>query len=92
MSTEPFPKFSKGEKVFTTLLEIRNEDGDPDGAFIDGISMETGMDCPNSTYTAGKTYDFYLINLTPDAHPIHIHLIQFQKIKQYPFNVDAYSD
>ena len=29
-------------------------------------------------------------NLTVDAHPIHIHLIQFQVISRQPFDVDTY--
>lgn len=58
--------------------------------FIDGISMMTGMDCKNSTYKAGKVYDFYFINLTPDTHPIHFHLINMQKVKQFKFDVDAF--
>jgi len=59
--------------------------------FIDGISMMNGMNCTNSTYKLGKTYDFYIINLTPDTHPIHFHLINMQKVKQFSFNVDAYT-
>ncbi len=30
-------------------------------------------------------------NLTGDAHPIHIHLIQFQVISRQPFDVDRVS-
>lgn len=92
VAPEPYPKWAEGEKVFTTLFEVTNENGDVDGAFIDGLSMKTSMTCPNSTYTAGKTYDFYYINLTPDTHPMHVHLIQFQKVKQYPFDVTGYSN
>ncbi len=47
-------------------------------------------DCSNSTFKSGKTYDFYFINLTPDAHPMHIHLVNFQKVKQFPFDVASY--
>jgi spore coat protein A, manganese oxidase len=31
-----------------------------------------------------------IINLTPDAHPIHIHLIQFQLLNRQDFNVANY--
>lgn len=58
--------------------------------FIDGLSMMNGMECLNSTYKAGKTYDIYFINLTPDTHPIHFHLINMQKVKQFPINIAAY--
>jgi spore coat protein A len=30
------------------------------------------------------------INTTPDAHPIHMHLIQFQVLNQQPFNKTWY--
>lgn len=46
--------------------------------------------CHNSTFKVGKTYDFYIVNLTPDGHPIHFHLINFQKVKQFKFDVEAY--
>jgi len=35
----------------------------------------------------GSTEIWEIVNLTPDAHPIHIHLIQFQIIDRQPFNV-----
>lgn len=31
-----------------------------------------------------------LINPTPDNHPIHLHLVQFQILNRQPFNVDHY--
>lgn len=35
----------------------------------------------------GSTEIWEIINLTPDAHPIHIHLIQFQVLNRQVFNV-----
>lgn len=35
----------------------------------------------------GSTEVWEIINLTPDAHPIHIHLIQFQVLNRQVFNV-----
>ena len=37
----------------------------------------------------GSTEMWEFINLTPDAHPIHIHLIQFQVMNRQVFNVGA---
>ncbi|QFT90357.1 Spore coat protein A [Bacillus sp. THAF10] len=34
---------------------------------------------------------WYLINLTPDTHPIHIHLIDFQILDRREFNVDKFN-
>jgi FtsP/CotA-like multicopper oxidase with cupredoxin domain len=38
----------------------------------------------------GSTEIWEIANLTGDAHPIHIHLIQFQVISRQPFDVDTY--
>lgn len=70
---------------------MTNEDDDVDAMFIDGMAMMNGMNCTKSTYDLNKTYDFYIINLTPDTHPIHFHLINLQKVKQFPINIPAYT-
>lgn len=38
----------------------------------------------------GSTEVWEIINLTADAHPVHIHLVQFQLINRQAFNVTAY--
>ncbi|WP_404347388.1 multicopper oxidase [Sutcliffiella horikoshii] len=49
-------------------------------------------DAPISeTPKLGTTEIWYLINLTPDTHPIHIHLIDFQILDRREFNVDKYN-
>jgi FtsP/CotA-like multicopper oxidase with cupredoxin domain len=37
----------------------------------------------------GATEVWEIANMTPDTHPIHIHLIQFQVIDSQPFNTQA---
>lgn len=61
------------------------------GMFIDGIGMEVGANCEGSIYQANKVYDLYIINLTPDTHPIHFHLVNFQKVFSFPFDVNRYT-
>jgi spore coat protein A, manganese oxidase len=39
----------------------------------------------------GSTEIWYLINLSTDTHPIHIHLIDFQIIDRRDFDVDKYN-
>jgi spore coat protein A len=39
----------------------------------------------------GQTELWEIINLTADAHPIHLHLVQFQLVNREPFNVKAYN-
>ena len=38
----------------------------------------------------GATELWEIANLTGDAHPMHIHLVQFQVISRQPFDVDTY--
>jgi FtsP/CotA-like multicopper oxidase with cupredoxin domain len=38
----------------------------------------------------GSTEVWEVANLTGDAHPLHIHLVQFQVISRQPFDLDAY--
>jgi spore coat protein A, manganese oxidase len=69
------------------------------GAFPGGVRSDfTGM--PNgdgsSTYYSemmneGETEIWQIINLTADAHPIHLHLVQFQLMSRQPFNVKGYN-
>jgi FtsP/CotA-like multicopper oxidase with cupredoxin domain len=42
------------------------------------------------TPRVGSTELWEIANLTGDAHPIHLHLIQFQVISRQPFDVGAY--
>lgn len=55
---------------------------------IDGVSLKQG--CAGAKYKLGKTYDFYIINLTMDDHPIHIHLVNYQVIGRFKFNHQKY--
>jgi spore coat protein A len=39
----------------------------------------------------GQTELWQIINLTADAHPIHLHLVQFQLVSRQKFNMNRYS-
>jgi len=39
----------------------------------------------------GSTEIWELVNLTADAHPIHLHLVQFQVVSRQPINVNKYN-
>ena len=86
-----YPAFTEGKHIYTNIYETEDNDGNSAGMFIDGISFEKSAECKLSVFKVGETYDFYMINLTPDSHPIHFHLINFQKIAQIPFDKDKYS-
>jgi spore coat protein A len=40
----------------------------------------------------GTTEYWYLINPTGDAHPIHLHLVQFQLVARSPIDSEAYTE
>jgi spore coat protein A len=52
--------------------------------------MMTPMATPLSPHWATAVEVWEMINLTPDAHPIHVHLIQFQVLNQQPLNTSLY--
>jgi spore coat protein A len=64
----------------------------PSGAMINGGSAPFD---PDTYYTEfpqeGETELWEIINLTADAHPIHLHLVQFQLMNRQRFNVNKYS-
>jgi spore coat protein A len=42
------------------------------------------------TPRAGSTEIWRIINTTGDAHPIHLHLVQFQILDRQPFDADSF--
>ena len=52
--------------------------------------MDLGRNCQGATFKQGQVYDFYIVNLTPDQHPMHIHLVNFQVIGRFDFNTANY--
>lgn len=57
---------------------------------IDAVGLNLG--CQGSVYKQGETYDFYIINLTIDGHPIHIHLVNFQIIGRFSIDTEKYRE
>ncbi len=51
--------------------------------------MHFGED-PTETPRAGTVEDWVFVNLTPDTHPMHVHLVTFQVVGRTPFDVEAY--
>jgi len=45
----------------------------------------------SETTEEGKTEVWKIINLTADAHPIHLHLVQFQLLSRQKFNMNKYN-
>ncbi|HET7505554.1 MAG TPA: multicopper oxidase domain-containing protein [Kofleriaceae bacterium] len=87
------------------LVEVEG-DGGPEEVLLnnshwDGLRNGTNTTIPGSVSNGagisatevprvGSTEVWEIANLTEDAHPIHIHLIQFQVISRQPFRRDDY--
>jgi len=70
-----------------TLNEMMGAGG-PLGALLNGMSFH---DAPATEYpTLGTTEMWEVVNLTGDAHPIHLHLVQFQLLNRQKINVKRY--
>ncbi|HTK06918.1 MAG TPA: multicopper oxidase domain-containing protein [Ktedonobacteraceae bacterium] len=68
-----------------------------------GVHAGTDIPIPGSRFSqeqgafmtelpeVGSTEEWEIINLTADAHPIHLHLVQFQLLNRQDFDVTNYS-
>jgi spore coat protein A len=65
----------------------------PDGTMepIPGSIPDGQGNYVTETPQVGATEVWQIINLTADAHPIHLHLVQFQLVSRQKFNVNRYS-
>lgn len=78
-----------------TLNEEVNEEFDiPIAAKLGTLDAGplTWSDLPTETPTVNTTEQWNIINLTEDAHPIHLHLVMFQVVERQAFDVDEYED
>ncbi len=56
---------------------------------FDGNGAAAGLGV-TETPTEGTSEVWQIINLTADAHPIHLHLVQFQLVSRQKFNLNKY--
>ena len=87
---DSFPTLPKGKSVYYTFIETTSPNGQVSGVFIDGISFSKSEECVGRTFDLNQIYDIHFINLTPDSHPLHMHIVNFQKIAVIPFDAQAY--
>jgi FtsP/CotA-like multicopper oxidase with cupredoxin domain len=60
------------------------------GSFPSSYSTSMGPNYLTEGPRVGDTEMWEIINLTADAHPIHLHLIQFQLLNRQPFQTSKY--
>lgn len=74
-----------------TLHEVESD------MWMDGMPMQLNNrpflgSTPTERPRLGTTEVWNFINLSPDTHPMHMHLINFQVLDRIPFDADAYRE
>ncbi len=89
----PISLISPSQAVRTRNLELseldRASDGFPIVGLLDGLNWS---DPVTENPTIGTTEIWNLVNTTGDAHPIHVHLVEFQVLERQPFSVNAWNN
>jgi spore coat protein A len=83
----PTPLFQERD---LTLVEINATGPDGTPIVIPTLNGLLFLDPPTETTRVNTVQLWRLINLTPDTHPIHLHLTQFRLLERRPFDVAAY--
>lgn len=61
--------------------------GNPEAVFVNNTAM---MSAVTEHPQEGNTELWKIVNLTMDAHPMHLHLVQFQLVSRQNFNINQY--
>jgi FtsP/CotA-like multicopper oxidase with cupredoxin domain len=69
------------------MIEVEGAGG-PIAMYLNGQSFAGQL--TETRALVGSTEDWYFINLTPDTHPMHLHLVQFQIVKRMEFDAEKY--
>ena len=88
-SLAPVPLLDPSSAVRTRDLVLSEQDSDAGTPII--ALINTHWDDPvTEDPQAGSVEVWRLINATEDAHPIHVHLVQFQVLDRQPFDVNQF--
>jgi spore coat protein A len=86
----PVPKIAEADAIRTrklSLEEVDNLRGEPSIHLLDGKRWHEPI---SEKPVIGTTEIWEFLNLTEDAHPIHLHLVRFQILDRRAFDVSAY--
>lgn len=72
---------------FITMNDIEGPTGIPIQMLLNGQKWSAPE---TETPRVGSTEDWLIIGMTAGAHPVHLHLVQFQLIARYNYDVNAY--
>ncbi|KAL3687464.1 hypothetical protein R1sor_013773 [Riccia sorocarpa] len=87
----PKPAYSLKKNVHRKLTLTENDDDDGNPLFS-LLNNQRWDDPVTETPKLGSVEVWDIINLTPDAHPIHLHLISFLFVHQQEFNQTLYEE
>jgi FtsP/CotA-like multicopper oxidase with cupredoxin domain len=73
-----------------TLVEVQDADGIPQTALINNREFSSD-EYLKAISRNGTVEQWNIINTTGDAHPIHLHYVQFQILNRQRFDVDDYT-
>ena len=75
-------------KRIVTLNDIAGSTGIPVMMLLNGQEWSAAE---TETPKVGSTEDWLIVGMTAGAHPIHLHLVQFQLVSRQNYNVEAYT-
>src|SRR5262249_26401621 len=84
-SLPPVPLPHAADVVATRDVVLSEKEDDNDNPIMTMINDSHWGDRITETPRAGSTEIWRIINTTDDAHPIHVHLVQFQILDRQPF-------
>jgi spore coat protein A, manganese oxidase len=85
------PRIPESESVRERMLTLAEHD-DAAGNSMRMLLNETHWDMPvTEKPVLGTTEIWSFVNLTGDAHPMHLHLVRFQVLDRRPFDLFAYN-
>lgn len=81
------PGLATNERNLAITEIDRPSDGFPEAGMLDQLRW---TDAVTEAPEAGALEIWNLVNATEDAHPIHVHLVQFQTLERRPFNTETF--
>ncbi len=90
----PTPQIATPAKPWREIVLRENEDpvsGNPIEVLLDSRPFMDSLNDPTLfAEKAGKPNVWQFVNLTVDAHPMHLHLVKFKVLNRQPFDVDGF--
>jgi spore coat protein A len=91
-SSLPGRKADLPNPIRTRYITLNEIDPDEPTWFLNLNGAHFDESPVTETPQVGTVEDWVYVNLTPDTHPMHTHLVTFQVVGRTPFNAQAYED